>query len=474
MAKLDVNDTIIAIASPPGAAERGILRISGPDMASIVDDVFSASSGKRIGQLRRAAALSGDVSIDNDSMLPGDLLVWPTARSYTRQPSAEFHTIGSPPLLKMALKSFCGAGARIAEPGEFTLRAFLSGRLDLPQAEAVLAVIDASGQNDLRASLKQLAGNMSDPLTTVREALIAVLAELEAQLDFADEDIEFISSDQLLSRLQAALETLTQTTSQLRNRASSDQQPTVVLIGLPNAGKSSLFNALTDRQQAIVTDIAGTTTDYVSADIDVAGMSVRLLDTAGMEDQSPGSNVVDILAQQQRASLIQAANLRVICIAADQPANDGLEQLLGEVFATDFHSTKNDTIISITKSDLVVSGWVCGVMANAHRNGIVCVKNSSATGASLPELRDRMAILLVQQQSTESPIVASTLIRTAASLALAEKSVELAIDAASENAGEELIASEIRQALDELGRVVGTIYTDDILDVVFGQFCIGK
>ena len=243
MPSFDVDDTIAAIASAPGAAMRGIVRISGPECQACLKSSFETESSVDWANFKSPTTLSVNLRLDEsiESGLPGELLFWPTRSSYTRQPSAEFHTIGSPPLLKLALKKICESGARLANPGEFTLRAFLSGRLDLTQAEAVLGIIDSNSQSDLQHALKQLAGGLSEPLTRARDLLTFVLAELEAGLDFVEEDIEFINQQDLVNRLQEAKNAINDVAAQITSRDSESDTIRVALIGMPNAGKSSLF-----------------------------------------------------------------------------------------------------------------------------------------------------------------------------------------------------------------------------------------
>ncbi len=217
----DPQDTIVAVASAAGGAARGIVRISGPRSVECLTRCFTPDDATvDLHRLCLMARVPGSLRVDGDAqqaalVVPGDLLVWPGTRSYTRQPAAEFHTLGSPPLLSAAVEKLCRCGARAAEPGEFTLRAFLAGRIDLVEAEAVLGVIDAASAGDLDAALDQLAGGLSRPLHGLREQLLDVLAELEAGLDFAEEDIQFIGRAQLERRLADGREVVAATLAQI-------------------------------------------------------------------------------------------------------------------------------------------------------------------------------------------------------------------------------------------------------------------
>jgi tRNA modification GTPase len=379
-------------------------------------------------------------------------------------------------LLQLALQTVCEAGARVARPGEFTLRAFLSGRLDLTQAEAVLAVIDAKGQADLRLSLDQLAGGLATPLTSIRNELISILAELEAQLDFADEDIEFISDSLLFQKLDLAREQLDSIVNQISGRHVTEEKFAAVLTGLPNAGKSSLFNQLLGESKAIVTNVAGTTTDYVTGELSQSGVTIQLIDTAGFEHIE--SQETDSSQIQARKDRIERADLRVQCLAADAPA-EALIELTEMRF-----SNESAAILVITQTDRPLTDHVVAALREIESGPTGTndapdvfqhiVHTSSTTSVGVDDLRNLLFQLAIEAQSSDSPIVGSTLRRTSDSLIAAAKSVQLARQAASEGIGEELVAAEIRHSLDHLGCVVGTVYTDDILDVVFGQFCIGK
>ncbi len=197
-----LDDTIVAIASAPGGAARGILRTTGPAVPGCLLGIFQPEEPVDWPALGAATVVPGSLTLDaNQARLPGELYVWPTSRSFTGQPVAEFHTLGSPPLLEAALRAVCSCGARLAEPGEFTLRAFLCGRLDLTQAEAVLGVIDAAGPGEFQAALSQLAGGLAVPLRRLRDLLLDLLAHLEAGFDFADEDLAFIAAGELRGKL---------------------------------------------------------------------------------------------------------------------------------------------------------------------------------------------------------------------------------------------------------------------------------
>ena len=322
-----LDDTIAAIASPPGGGARGIVRLSGPNLRGCLENCFRPDPPVCLATLTRATVVPGVLWLSGfASPAPCELYLWSGKRSYTGQPVAEVHTIGSPPLLEAVVRAACGApaqrvgGARPAEPGEFTLRAFLAGRIDLTQAEAVLGVIDAAGAAELDAALKQLAGGLAAPLRRLRNDLLELLAHLEAGFDFADEDLPFITAEELLMQLRAASSQVDALIAQLAFRGESAARVRVALIGPPNAGKSSLFNALGGRgphagAPAIVSEIPGTTRDYVTAELDLDGVKCELIDTAGIDNQaaSDAAAIIEFSAQRMTQEQSCTAHVRLEC-----------------------------------------------------------------------------------------------------------------------------------------------------------------
>ncbi len=466
MATLDIDDTIVAIASPPGPAFRGIVRISGPGTIACISRSFRPNDGGPICAYRSATWIDGQLKLDSDTELPGVLLLWPTQQSYTRQPTAEFHTFGCAPLLQLALSEFCESGARLARPGEFTLRAFLSGRIDLTQAEAVLAVIDSTGDQQLSTALQQLAGGLAGPLGAIRSSLLDTLAELEAGLDFVEEDIEFISHEELARQLEDVVQQLESIMKQISKRELTADSVKVVLDGVPNSGKSSLFNALTESNQAIVTDVAGTTTDFLTARLNINSALIELIDTAGFENSA---EQLTQQAQHHRVAQQDQAGVKLFCIDVTQSPSRWEQEQLAKAGPL--------TIVVLTKSDLWREPGAAQMTANQLRSlnfeGPVVV-TSVVDSSGLDRLREEIAISILDSEILDHSVVSSTVVRAAESLREARHSVQHALVATRQRLGEEIVSAEIRQALEALGQVVGTVYTDDILDLVFGRFCIGK
>ena len=385
------------------------------------------------------------------------VMLWPGRRSYTGGETAELQLPGSPPLVDAVLAQLYAAGARPARAGEFTLRAFLAGRLDLIQAEAVLGVIDAEDHTQLRTALEQLAGGLSGRIGQVREDLLVHLADLEAGLDFVDEDIEFVGRPELRRRLVETIGWLTDLQQQAARRLTSDTRRQVVLAGLPNAGKSTLFNRLLTREAAIVSPQRGTTRDLLRADLELDGVGITLWDTAGWEE---ATNAIDAAAGMLRQDRLARADLVLWCTAADLCSGD---RLLDRTLRDQARGTA--TIIPVrTKADLSTGD---------PRDGDT-LEVSAASGAGLMELRRAIRAAVSGEAVHRGEWLASTAARCRESLRQAQLALSDALAALDAGAGDELIALDLRAGLDALGMICGSVYTDDVLDRIFSRFCIGK
>ena len=453
----NIEDTIVAIASSHDVAgQQGIVRVSGPGVTAVVANCFQSSEDSlQLGAIKTAQRIEGAIDLPQLGQVPCALYLWPTERSYTRQPTAELHTYGALPILQGLVEQICQAGARLAEPGEFTLRSFLSGRIDLAQAEAVLGVIDAANQREVQVALTQLAGGLSQPLTKLRDCLINLVADLEAGLDFVDEDIEFITAEQVLTELDAASETIGRTLEQMGERAGSSQLPRVVLYGEPNVGKSSLWNAMIEEGQALVDAISGTTRDYLVGTVTAPDGDFLLIDTAGVEK---AQDAMQVTMREMGDAQVSTANLILLCIDSSRPLTDWERQQL---------ATRDARAIVVgTKCDLLEP-------LSEEFDAMIDLETRHDDAATIRRLAELCAERL-NSLAGESAVVANTASRCRESLRLADEAIRRARQIVLADAGDELTVSELRTSLDQLGLVVGAIYTDDILDRVFSRFCIGK
>lgn len=445
MIHLPGHDTIAAISSPPGEGVRGIVRLSGPEAVAISGAVFEPIGEVGAGPSRGRITVSGV-----RRTLPAMRLRWPAGRSYTGEELVELHLDGVAPFLSVVLGALISSGARMAEPGEFTLRAFLSGRLELTQAEAVLAVIDARSRPRAEEALRQLAGGLSRPIQGLRDRLLDVLAHLEAGLDFVDEaDVDPLGRAALADEIRAGAEELADLAQKLGDRDRPARRPQVVLVGPPNAGKSRLFNALVREDHALVSPIAGTTRDYLIADCDCDGLIVELIDTAGREE---AGGEIEARAQALRDDRETEADLVIDCLSVDAgPRTSGID---GPGRARLLVRTKGDLLDGVPRPSAELL-------------------TSALDGMGLGELRARLACSLRADGPGED-LATLTGARCRGALERAASALGSAAEAILAGAGDELVAVDLRSALDELGRVVGAIVTDDILDRIFRRFCIGK
>ncbi len=456
---MELDDTIAALASPAGPGARGVIRLSGPRVWETLNRLFDAERPDQWSTTRVASRHAGRLRLaDFRSAVLLDVYLWPNSRSYTGQPAAELHMVGSPPLLESVLAELHNCGARPARPGEFTLRAFLAGRVDLVQAEAVLGVIDAHDHRELETALRQLAGGISGRIASVRNDLLDLLADLEAGLDFVDEDIEFVSRDQLLDRIDSARNVIELLLGQAAARMRSSGRRQVVLAGLPNAGKSTLFNALVGRDTALVSAVSGTTRDYLCAPSDWNGTAVELIDTAGWNDSL---DAVTGQAQRLGWERLQQADLILWCNAVDfdPPTRQADARLRAELI-----EQQRPLLLVQTK---------CDVDPN-HNGDVNGLQVSALAGTGMSELIKRAVAQLAAPSSGGRQLLGATASRCRDSLERALGTLKRGRESAATGAGDEILAIDLREALDHLGHILGTVYTDDILDRIFRKFCIGK
>lgn len=445
-----MNDTIFAAATAPGRAAVAVIRLSGPAAGSAVDALAGRRPRARQARLRKLRDAAGDI-------LDEALVLWFEApASYTGEDSAEFHVHGGLAVVDGVLSALNAMGLRLAEPGEFTRRAFEAGKLDLAQAEGVADLIDAETSAQARQALAQLGGALSHRYDGWREALLHSLAMLEAAVDFPDEDLP----DAVAGRARPGLESLRAEIGLALADAARGRRVRegyrIALIGAPNAGKSSLLNALAGRQAAIVTEIAGTTRDVIEAPLVIAGYRVILSDTAGLRETE---DVVEIEGVRRARQAASEADLRLAVIDGSV-AGDGGREISSVLRSGDF--------VVLNKADLPEKFHV--EQAMALTDGLSVHRLSARDGGGLAALEGALADRVVADLAgAEAP--AATRMRHDESLREAAAHLDRAL---ADLAEPELAAENVRLAGRALARVTGRLDPEQVLDRVFSSFCIGK
>ena len=455
-----MSDTIAAIATPGQPSAIGILRLSGPDTCAALDAVFRAKNGRPAAQQRPRAMVLGELLDETGQVIDSVLCVhFPAPHSYTGEDCAELHCHGSPIVLDTGLRALFAAGCRQAGPGEFTKRAFLNGQLDLLQAESVADLIDAETAQQAHNAVCQLDGALSRTVACIYDGLMDMAARFYAVVDYPDEDIEDIQREQMLDTLRRAqndLETLVAGFS--RGRLLKLGVPTV-LLGKPNAGKSSLLNALLGYDRAIVTDIAGTTRDTVEEKVTVGGVLLRLIDTAGIRD---GGDAVETMGVERSRAAAKQASLALLVL-------DGSRELTAEdEAAIALANTVPHLIVAVNKSDLPRALDV-GALADRFDN---VLSVSAATGAGLDTLTDAIAAQFPTGESTGGALLTNARQADAANRALS--AVTEARGALRIGMTPDVVLTDCEAALAALGELNGKQVRDDLVDTIFSRFCVGK
>jgi len=445
-------DTIVAISTPPGRGGIGIVRLSGPEATGISAQLVSLRQS-----LEHARARLADV-LDEDGGRIDEALVtfFRAPNSYTAEDLVEIAAHGSPMVLELLLRRALGLGARLAEPGEFTQRAFLAGRLDLTQAEAVRDLIEAQTLTQARQAASQMGGALSRRVAPVKQGLVELIALLEAGIDFAEDDVDVAAETEIerrIGELRPPLDALE--ASFARGRIVRDGL-TLAIVGRPNAGKSSLFNRLVERERAIVTATPGTTRDLVTERISLDGIPLELVDTAGLREGLEEAEQMGIA--RSREALADAA-LVLVVLDATEALNDEERGLLEAVKG-------RPAVVVVNKSDLAFGERKEDV------GEIAVVRTSALTGEGIGELRERILALATGGAAEESGMLTSLRHHRAIVTTLAALG-----DAGQANAGgipHEMILLDLYRGLWALDSLTGQTTSDDILNLIFSTFCIGK
>jgi tRNA modification GTPase len=455
-----MTDTIAAISTPPGRGGIGIVRLSGPEAASIAAQLVRLRQPLEHGRARLADVLerSADEAESRESARIDEALVtlFAMPNSYTAEDVVEIAAHGSPVVLDLLLKRALDLGARLAEPGEFTQRAFLAGRLDLTQAEAVRDLIEAQTLTQARQAASQMGGALSRRVGPVKRGLVELIARLEAGIDFAEDDVDVAATREIARRIEELTTPLNALEASFARGHIVHDGLTLAFVGRPNAGKSSLFNRLVERDRAIVTATPGTTRDLVTERISLEGIPLELVDTAGLREGLEEAEQLGIA--RSREALADAA-LVLVVLDATQPLNDEEHRLLEAVQG-------RPALAVVNKCDLAAEGMAEEV------GGVAALRTSALTGEGIGELRERILALATGGAASEPGMLTSLRHHQAVTTTLAALD-----DAAQANANaipHEMILLDLYRGLWALDSLTGQTTSDDILNLIFSTFCIGK
>lgn len=470
---MEAGGTIVAVASPPGEGARGVLRVSGPLAFELLARTFHGEDAAP--ERARRAVLRGRFD-DGRGTQPALVLWMPGPASYTREDVFELHLVAAPPLLAAALERLCELGARPAQRGEFTRRAFLSGRLDLSRAEGVLALVEASGLAEARAGAALLGGGLGRRVADLRGRLEDLRALAEASLDFDESETGHVPDEELLAQGAAARAALVETAAWEEQRVRAAGQPRVVLAGRPNAGKSALFNALCGPDQALESELAGSTRDVLAARWSVAGVPVVLVDTAGLSEEQRGPD-----GRAQELGRAQRAAADLVLWLVDSSGADPLGA------AREARGGPGDPprLLVWSQIDRVAGASPAAPGTDPGRgpgDPLGAVATSARTGAGLAELERAAAQALGFAPPAGAGAAAPGAGTGARELdarhraALGEALAELdrALELRSRGAPLDLFAEALRGATRALDRIAGRTGIEDLLDRIFARFCIGK
>lgn len=458
------SDTITAISTPLGEGGIGVVRLSGPEAVQIAGKIVELSGGKDLLSSASHTVQHGFIRCAGSTDIIDEVMVaiMKAPKSYTTEDVVEINCHGGFIPLKRVLGLCIENGARTAEPGEFTKRAFLNGRIDLTQAEAVLDVIKAQTEISEKVAARQLSGALALEVRSIREIIVGIISSIELTIDFSDEDVKFSTVKDIQNKMEETkkhVEKLLATSGKgmiLRKGAN------IVICGKPNVGKSSLMNALLKHDRVIVTPIAGTTRDVIEESIDIAGVGVRISDTAGIIETEDRVEIEGIKRSRQK---LEEADLVLFLMDWNQPLSDKDEDIYRSL-------TGKKIIVVANKSDLHQKLDTKKVKKVLDSEDVI--KVSALKKKGLEALEDKVADKLFNGNATlpEGPLI--TNIRHKEALEKAYACLKNAENVTGDNYNGELLASDLKEAVNYLGLITGETIEDDILDRIFSEFCIGK
>jgi tRNA modification GTPase len=445
------GETIAAVATPPGEGGIAVIRISGDEALQVAEKVYSGplrSYQSHTVHFGRIVNPQGEIV---DEVL---IVVMKAPRSYTGEDTVEIHCHGGSLITRRVLQTVLDAGARAALPGEFTFKAYMNEKLDLAQAEAVQELIAAKNDLALHAAENQLQGALSQKIESFQKELVDIAAILEAWVDFPEEGLEFASFEEVIASLQATCKKMEALSCTFQNGKIVHEGLTMCLTGAPNVGKSSLMNALLGKDRAIVTPIPGTTRDLLEADLRMGGLHFRLVDTAGIRDTE---ELVEQEGIRRSHQALQEADLVLLVLDATRGVEENDRELL-------VRAPSHKTLVIWNKVDL----------ASPHQKPEHALEISAKEGLGIEELREAIDQKIWRSGPPSKEEIVITNSRHHQALNQAIESVKLVIEGLQTKVSAEFVAADMRRALLELGTIIGTDISEDILSAIFSKFCVGK
>lgn len=460
------EDTIAAIATPQGTGALGLIRLSGKNTFDICNKVFK---GKKLGEQAPNTIHYGHI-VDGDTILDEVMVsVFKAPKSFTAEDSVEIACHGSSFILSNVLDLLIRSGARMAAPGEFTIRAYLNGRIDLAQAEAVADVIASGNSSQLNLAMNQMRGGLSDQLSQLRERLLNFISLIELELDFGEEDVEFADRSGLRQQLNDMQSFIRPMIDSFKLGNAIKNGIPVAIVGRPNAGKSSLLNALLNDDRAIVSDIAGTTRDTIEEEININGVSFRFIDTAGIRQTE---DIIEKIGIEKALKTIDRASVVIYIFDANTLSEGEIKHDLSMLRERNANS---EILVLGNKSDLLseeMRSELETVLFNLNVNHrLVKLKDQlhSETEGIRSSLYEQMQLGKMNEHST---IISNA--RHQQCLRDADEAIHSVLTLMDSNATSDLLALEMRRAVNAIGDITGTITNDEVLGNIFGKFCIGK
>ncbi|WP_144392484.1 tRNA uridine-5-carboxymethylaminomethyl(34) synthesis GTPase MnmE [Pleionea sediminis] len=450
------QDTIVALSTPPGRGGVGIIRVSGPLSLSIAQSIAGFQPKPR-------KAHYCDFLLDNNEVIDqGIVIFFENPHSFTGEDVVEFQGHGGPVVLDILIRQIVKLGARIARPGEFSERAFLNDKIDLAQAEAISDLIEASSEQAAKSALKSLQGDFSKRVNALVEELIQLRLYVEAAIDFPEEEIDFLSDGKVEADLRAMHSSISELQKQAQQGALLRDGMSVVLAGKPNAGKSSLLNALAEKESAIVTDIPGTTRDVLREHIHIDGMPLHIIDTAGLRES--GDKVEKIGIERAWREIEQADRLLLVIDITESDVNDIGANVINHL-SSNISRVPPITLI-INKCDIAEKS------INISSDFEAAIKISAKTGEGISELKQHLKECMGFESTGNNIFIARR--RHLEAISKAEQHTNQAISQLVDANAGELVAEELRSAQNALAEITGEFTADDLLGRIFSSFCIGK